>query len=189
VVPLAEVYCFSGEVEIAPLWPETLAAAGVAPTTGTVIIKADQLVSIDLSRSLPLVERRSVDDAVKNFWVQNSFKGSTKVPAPAGDPLVVPSADPRLSVDKATVLEGAPESVPILPNTDFTPYKKAISIKNIGLGSSSLIALAGLGAQAFGLYSISNGDSGMGNNFIMGGGIGIGVSVVVMVATLFIGAP
>jgi len=189
LVPLAEVYCFSGEVEVAPLWPETLAAAGIAPTTGTVIIKANQLVAIDLSRSLPVVERRSVDAEVKAFWVENAFKGSTKVPAPEGAPLAVPSAVPLSYVDKTTAPGGSPESVPILPNTDLTSYKRAISIKNIGLGSSALLALAGLGAQAFGLYNLSNGDTGMGNNFVMGGGIGIGVSVVVMVVTLFIGSP
>ena len=185
LVPIAEIYCFSGEVEVAPLWPETLAAAGIAPTTGTVIIKADQLVSIDLSRSLPVVDRRAVDEAVRMFWVENDFKGSTKVPAPEIPPLVVPLAAAEKSAESTL----APESVPIVPQPDYAPYKRAVSIKNIGLGSSSLFALTGLGLQGLGLYYRSIGESSLGDNFIMGGGIGIGVSVVIAVVALFIGLP
>ncbi len=183
--PRAEIYCFSGEVEVAPLWPETLANAGIAPTSGTVTIKADQLVSIDLSRSLPIVERRTVDEAVKAFWIENAFKGSTQVPAPESSPLALPLAVPEEAAGPAW----APESVPILPQPDFKPYKRAISLKNIGLGSSALIALAGLGAQGFGLYQVSGGESELGNNLIISGGLGISVSVVISVVALLIGSP
>ena len=189
MVPRADVYCFSGEVEVAPLWPESLAAAGIAPTSGTVVIKADQLVSIDLTRSLPIVERRPVDEAVKSFWTENGFKGTPKVPAPESASLVLSAPSPGLSGTAEAGQDGAQESVPILPKMDYGPYKRVISFKNIGLGSSALIALAGLGAQGFGLYQLSEGDSGLGNYFMMGGGIGIGVSVVAMVATLLIGSP
>ncbi len=97
------VYAFEGEVSVSPVAVDSKAAAP------TLSVKAGELLAVDLSTSIPLVERRAVDDEIRSYWRTNDFKGQPPIPAPAGARLGAAEANPPVPA--------APAQIPALPQT------------------------------------------------------------------------
>ncbi|OHE66228.1 MAG: hypothetical protein A2001_04845 [Treponema sp. GWC1_61_84] len=96
-------YCFAGELEV---YPEGAVAAGVP----AMIVNADELLLVDLSSGLAVLERRTIDKAIKAFWLANEFEGKPPLPAPPSADLSDGSA--ALPASPASAIAPRPEPVP-----------------------------------------------------------------------------
>lgn len=164
--PELKVYCFEGEVEVTP----------VAEQKASVSVRADELVSVDLSRTVPVVERRAVDADVVEFWRANEFRGSTPIPAPEGVDLAV-QGTPVQRITETEIRYVAP---------DFRPYRTAIASKNVAVGASLMFAALGAVLQGVGLSYIADDDYDRGAPYIQGGAIALAPAAVSLLYSLFI---
>jgi len=189
-------YCFAGELEV---YPEGAVAAGVP----AMIVNADELLLVDLSSGLAVLERRTIDKAIKAFWLANEFEGKPPLPAPPSADLSDGSA--ALPAAPASAIAPRPEPVPAaappaaqdngpevemryaLP--DYEPYRRAASTKNVMIGVSLVCGIIGLGLQSVGLYSITQSEYDLGTMLVAGGSAGVGISLGTAAAALFINPP
>lgn len=164
--PELKVYCFEGEVEVTP----------VAEQKASVSVRADELVSLDLSQSVPVVERRAVDADVVEFWKANEFRGPTPIPAPSGVDLTAQNA-PVQRVVETEIRYIAP---------DFRPYRTAIASKNVAIGATLAFAVFGTVLQGIGLSYIAKDDYDQGAPYIHGGAAALAPAAISLLYSLFI---
>ena len=164
--PELRVYCFEGEVEVTP----------VADQKASVSVRADELVSVDLSQTVPVVERRAVDADVVEFWRANEFRGPTPIPAPEGVDLAL-QGTPVQRITETEIRYVAP---------DFRPYRSAIASKNVAVGASLIFAALGAVLQGVGLSYIADDDYDRATPYIQGGTIALAPAAVSLLYSLFI---
>lgn len=165
--PEVKVYCFEGEVVVTP----------VAEQKATVTVKADELVSLDLSQQVPVVERRAVDPEVVDFWRTNDFKGTTPISAPPGVDLAILPTSPRTVVSEEELRYSAP---------DFRPYRTALASKNVAIGASLVFGVLGAVLQGIGISYIAQDDYDRGAQFVHGGLAAMAPAAISLVYSLFI---
>ena|GEM_PF-3401616 len=180
------VYAFSGEVAVAPYAPESSSA--VAPV---VSVKAGELVVLDVSSAVPLVERRSVDDDIKTYWLTNDFKGKPPITPPESANLSV-ADQPKPSLPSTQAPTAAVKTADTeirfgLP--DFRPYKSALFSKNTAIVAAIVFNSVGFAVQGVGAFFIASGNVQTGTYMVLGGGALVGVSVVTLVSSLFVKTP
>jgi hypothetical protein len=167
--PDVRVYCFSGEVSVAPV--AEVAKEAEAPV---VLVKANELVAVDLSTDVPLVERRAIDADIKTYWIAHEFVGETPVAAPVAVPIIAPEKEVQIQY--------------IQP--DYAPYRRAARTKNVAIFGALLFGAIGLGLQAAGVPDIVDGGSTENGVGLMAtGGICIGISLSTLVLSYFINPP
>jgi hypothetical protein len=133
-VPTVRVYCFTGQVAVLPESTEDV----IPPSAPAVIIKKNEEVSVDLSSSLPLVERKSLEAETVHYWSQNDFKGSTPV---------APPKTPALEVPPVSKGDTAPAPV-VFIKPDYTPFVRVNNAKNQSIGAAILFTSLGLLIQS-----------------------------------------
>ncbi len=179
--PTVQVYCFSGEVAVVPSTTEEY----IRPDAPAVTVKKDELVSVDVSQALPLVERRPLDEKTLAYWSSNDFKGETAIPVPETAPLR--PAEPKAEIIIKTVVERVVEIEYIPP--DYAPFQRTNAIKNSAVGAGAFFSVAGVAMQLFGFSLINSGDPTLGRELVLSGGIPIGLGVVTLIASLLINPP
>lgn len=193
--PTVRVYAFSGELSVSPYAPESSASAPPA-----LAVKAGELLVVDASASLPVVERRMVDEEVKAYWRVNDFKGKPPIVPPpsaslsAAPPPSAPSAagpTPPASSDPApSPRANATETEAKFSIIDVRPYKSALVAKNTAIGVSIAFNAVGFAVQAVGAYFVASGANAQaGSYMVLGGGALVGASVVTLVSSLLIKTP
>jgi len=173
--PTVRVYCFTGQVAVLPESTEDV----IPPSAPAVIVKKNEEVSVDLSSSIPLVERKSLEADTVNYWSQNDFKGSTPVAPPKTPALEVPPP----SSTGATTAAPAP-TVFIKP--DYTPFVRVNNAKNQSIGAAILFTSLGLLIQSSTL-AVANyqGESVQWGLFISGS-ITVGLGFMSLLPAIFI---
>ncbi len=179
--PTVQVYCFSGEVAVVPSTSEEF----IRPDAPAVTVKKDELVSVDVSQALPLVERRPMDEKTLEYWSSNDFKGETAIPVPETAPLR--PVEPRTETIIRTVVERVVEIEYIPP--DYAPFQRTNAIKNSTVGAGAFFSVAGVVMQLFGFSLINSGDPTLGRELVLSGGIPIGLGVVTLITSLLINPP
>ncbi len=190
--PLVKVYCFDGEVEVTPLSPPvsdesasvdphspsgSVLSDTTAATSPTYIVKANELLTVDVSMSIPTIERKQVDDELKSYWRENDYK-------------TAPSA-PALLETKLEQVAAAPVTITeyIQLEPDYTEIKKAASQKNNIIGGAIIFGVFGLGLQAVGIAASVLNNPIFSNAFMYAGSVGIGVSLVTLGFALSVPIP
>lgn len=167
--PDVRVYCFSGEVAVAPV--SEVAKEAEAPV---VLVKANELVAVDLSTDVPLVERRAIDADIKTYWITHEFVGETPVAAPEAVPIIAPGKEVQIQY--------------IEPN--YEPYRRAARTKNVAIFGAVLFGAVGLGLQAAGVPDvIAGGSTDQGVGLMATGGVCIGISLSSLIFSYFINPP
>jgi hypothetical protein len=179
--PTVQIYCFSGEVAVIPSTTEE----SILPDAPAVTVKKDEMVSVDVSQALPMVERRSLDEQTLAYWTSNDFKGETTVPVPETAPLR--PAEPKVEIQIRTVVERVVQIEYVPP--DYAPFQRTNAVKNTTIGAGAFFSVAGVVMQLFGFSLINSGDPTLGRELVLSGGIPIGLGVITLVATLFINPP
>lgn len=208
---LVRVYAFSGEVLVAPrASAATGAAEGAVPASdaaaleaGALPVKADEMLSIDFSASLPLVERREVADDLKAYWLKNDFIGNPAVPAPPSAnltaatpptptaptraPTATASTDAAATPPKPTAPSkdaAAPASPapPVIAAADFAPVTAVIREQKGAIIASLVFNVLGLAAQSVAYAYRSTGEHQAAFLWTLGG---TAASVVSLVPLLF----
>ncbi len=167
--PEVSVYCFSGEVTVAPV--AALEKEAEAPM---VVVKANELVKVDLTTEVPIVERSLINEEIKTYWIDHEFQGETPVPAPVAVPIITP--------EKEVVIKYI--------EPDYQPYKQAARIKNTAIVGAILMGTLGFGLQMAGVPDIVDGgetDRGMG--LLTTGTVCFGISLSSLVISYFINPP
>ncbi len=166
--PEVSVYCFSGEVTVAPVAePEKEAEAPV------VVVKANQLVKVDLTTAVPIVEKGVIDDEIKSYWITHEFQGETPVPPPEAVPIAAPEKEIRVQY--------------IEP--DYEPYRRAARGKNASIVGAVLFGVIGFGLQMAAVPVISDGDLDRGMGILTSGTVTFGLSLSSLVLSYFINPP
>lgn len=199
--PAVKVYCFSGEVAVYPSVPESSASPDAASPTGDadpgaplsslpyVVLQADEQAEVALASGIPLVERSSVDEETKSYWMANDFRATPEVPAPAGADLSVPSGA-SVAAPLPPAPAPAPEKVVELRyvQPDYAPYDRALAFKNGAIVGAGLFSLLGIGFQVTGVVKIGAGDYDSGAKWVTAGSVGMGAGVVALILG-FLAAP
>ena len=179
------VYAFSGEVSVAPAVSDSTAAAA-APA---VLVKAGELVAVDLSASVPLVERRAVDEEIRTYWRSNDFKGIPPVAAPEGASLAAAAEKPVVP-SSGEVRKTAAETQLRYEVPDYEPYRRTISKKNNAILGAFVVGLGAVLVQSVGASVIAfGGDEKVGTPIIMSGTILTGASLLALSRAFFIKTP
>ncbi len=172
------VYAFSGSVAVVPV--EEKAAPAIS-------LQGGEALTVDLSSAVPVVERMKLDDEVVEFWRSYDFKGTPPIaPPPSGLPVAAaeaPAAAPAAQPAEAA----APVIKYITP--DFRPYRETIALKNTTIGIAALTNILSLAALAFGAYSVSTGNTSLGEPVLWGSAAAVGVSAGILGFSFFIPSP
>ncbi len=174
-LPAVRVYCFSGEVAVLPVTD----AEEIAADAPAISVGQNQVVAVDLSRPVPLVDRGQLDDATLRYWRENEFQGETPVPAPETAPLTAPSPEP--TVPTPVAVAAAPVLMP-----DFAPYAAALRSKNTAIGAAILFSCIGLGLQSTGFWASSAGEDELSRTLMISGSVPIGLGIGALISALVI---
>ena len=167
--PEVSVYCFSGEVTVAPV--AELDKESEAPM---VVVKANELVKLDLTTEVPIVERSLINEEIKTYWIDHEFRGETPVPAPQAVPIIAP--------EKEVVVKYI--------EPDYEPYKKSAKVKNTAIVGAILMGTLGLGLQMAGVPDIiDGGDTDRGVGLLTTGTVCIGIGFSSLIMSYFINPP
>jgi hypothetical protein len=169
--PDVSVYCFSGEVAVAPV--AEIEKEAEAPV---VIVKANELVAVDRSSEVPLVERRPIDVEIKSFWITHEFQGETPVPPPVAVPIAAPEKKPEVEIRYI--------------EPDYSKYRRAAKNKNMAIAGAVLFGAIGFGLQMAAIPDIADGGSTYtGAGLLTSGSICFGFSLSSLVLSYFINPP
>jgi len=180
-LPAVRVYCFSGEVAVVPV----TTSDRIAVDAPVITVQKNQMVSVDLSLDVPLVDRQPLDAETVRYWTSNEFKGEPRVPAPetaliAAPALLPPVATP--TVDEKDVVLATP---PVL-QPDFAPYATALRSKNTAIGAAILFSCIGLGLQSTSFLAASTGAADLAHTLLISGTVPIGLGIGALISALVI---
>lgn len=177
------VYAFSGEVGVSP------AVSDSAPAAPVVLVKAGELLSVDLSSSLPVLERRLLDEEITAYWRVNDFKGKPEVAAPEGAIFAAAGEKPAPAVS-GEVRKPVSETPIQYKVPDYEPYRRALAKKDNAILSAFAAGIAAVILQSVGAAIIaSGGDSDVGTPILLSGTVFVGASLLTLGSSFFIKAP
>jgi hypothetical protein len=137
-------------------------------------IRKGEALSVELRPPLYLVERKSLDASVIDYWTRHDFRGKA--------PSFFPSTE--LSSPVPETVEEAPAPPPHVP-----PPVKADRMKNAGILTGILLTVAGAALQGAGLASLYTGHSGRAEYLISAGFAPTGLGIVVLFVSLLHRSP
>jgi hypothetical protein len=147
--------------------PEKEAEAAV------VVVKANQLVKVDLTTAVPIVEKGVIDDEIKSYWITHEFQGATPVPPPEAVPIAAPEKEVRVQYVEP----------------DYEPYRRAARGKNASIVGAVLFGVIGFGLQMAAVPEIADGDFDRGMGILTTGTVTFGLSLSSLVLSYFINPP
>jgi hypothetical protein len=196
--PAVQVYCFEGSVSVAP---QAAVEDEFAEAAAQVAVAADQLLSVDLSSAVPLIERREIDASVNDYWRTNEFKGETPIPAPPSAPL--PAAEPAAAAAAETAVvselvqataataasEPAVQAGPAPAAVDLAPYKAAFDARSGFVNVAAFLSGTGAALGLIGYVAPIFGYGAVGQQLVLAGGVSAGLSLVSLLCSYFIQWP
>jgi hypothetical protein len=170
--PFLRVYGFSGNA--------LLSVLNTTANIPRVPIGAYETVSLELFTPLSLVERRPLAQDSVSFWNRNNFKDAP--------PLVMETIEKEREEappPPPPVIVQAPPPAPLAPeiryiDPDYTPYYRALRVKNTATILGSLLVASGIVLEGFASSYLNRGDHGKAQTFSsMGyGPLGVGVAAL-----------
>jgi len=176
-LPAVRVYCFSGEVAVLPITD----AEGIAADAQPISVGQNQVVVVDLSQPVPLVDRGPLDDETLRYWTVNEFRGETPVPAPETAPLTAAPESPQAQAAAQDVA-----AAPRILEPDFAPYAAALRSKNTAIGAAILFSCIGLGLQSTGFLAAGSGEDALAQTLMISGSVPIGLGIGALISALVI---
>jgi hypothetical protein len=141
-------------------------------------VKERESVSLEIDASLVLIERKSLDMGIVEYWKQNNFQGTPPKPLP--DTTLAFGTDVQITQEDPRTPGGATPK----PQYDFTASQRRLTlIKNTLIISGLTLTITGIAAQAVGYAIIT--DPVIARRQANFGFIPVGIGISAIIAALF----
>jgi hypothetical protein len=181
--PKLQVYDFSGLSHIA------LTSSGTGSFSDnwpSIPVNEGEAVSVEVNSSLAVIERKSLDRGIVDYWNQYNFRGTPPLAMPDTVLTFGEAATPAVTASTVQENSGQGRDPRPIPEYNFTESQKRLTqIKNALIIGGLSMTVAGVSAQAIGYAVFGQSDPVLARSQANLGFIPIGIGISALVASLF----
>lgn len=161
------VACFEGSVAVTvqkPALNSKAEAEGLVPIPETVVIVANEMLTVDLQEKSPLVQKSQVDDALRSYWKALPTGDTSKVESLFNNTKKTETQSKTQETDKKTVSDtvnvteaktqdSGETKINLELANELEAYKHLVNSKNAVGTIGFIFGLASVGAEAILVFS------------------------------------